>query len=305
MLQDSWPLSGRRWKMDSITITNKNGESIILGSKAPYFLQALDGVGNVPVIIQSQKSPKQDGSTYLDNTLDNRAISIEGMIVTKNDSSDVIKARRKMQRVLNPKLGEVNIYYRDKKINGIAETTPIFPSGEGNKGIYYQKYLINILCHQPFWQDAVITKEEAAIWRGQFQFPLEISIDTEMEMGFRQPSLIVNIFNPGDISCGMEINFKALATVVNPMLYNVNTREFLKINKTLIAGEVLTVTTHFSSKRVETHKNGVVENAFNYIDLESTFLLLTPGDNLLRYDADEGLDNLEIDIYYNPQYLGV
>ena len=69
--------------MDSIVITNQNGESITLGNQAPYFLETIDGVGEVPVAIESQKAPKQDGSTYIDNMLDNRAISIEGTIIPK------------------------------------------------------------------------------------------------------------------------------------------------------------------------------------------------------------------------------
>lgn len=291
--------------MEKVIITNMNGESIILGNQAPYFLEILDGVGEIPVIIESQKSPKQDGSTYLGNTLENRAISIEGIIVTKNNPKEILECRRKMQKVLNPKLGLVTINYQNKEVKAIVESTPIFPSGEGNKGLYYQKYLIYLLCHQPFWKDTGATKEEAAIWRGLFEFPLEVSMEAGIEMGFREPSLIVNLYNPGDISCGLEIKFKALATVVNPMLYNVNTREYIKINKTLVSGEILTVTTHFSNKRIESYKDGVTTNAFNWIDLDSTFLQLEPKDNLLRYDADEGLDNLEIDIYYNPEYLGV
>ena len=42
----------------------------------------------------------------------------------------------------------------------------------------------------------------------------------------------------------------------------------------------------------------------NYIDLESDFFQLAPGDNLLRYDAENGLDNLECAIYYTPKYVG-
>ncbi len=296
--------------MDRVVITNINGESIALGNQAPYYLEIIDGVGNIPVTTHSQKAPKQDGSTYIDNTLEARAISIEGMIITRNNSDEVQAYRRKMERVLNPKLGEVSISYYFKEdvireIKGIPENTPIFPNGSGNKGIYYQRYLINLMCHNPFWKDKESTKEEAAIWRGEFEFPLEISMDTRIQMGFREPSLIVNLYNPGDISCGMEIRFKALATVVNPTLYNVNTREYIKINKTLTVGEVLTVTTHFSNKRIESFKDGITTNAFNQIDLDSTFLQLEPKDNLLRYDADDGLDNLEIDIYYKPEYLGV
>ena len=78
-----------------------------------------------------------------------------------------------------------------------------------------------------------------------------------------------------------------------------------KINKTMAAGEIITLTTDFGNKRVESNLNGVTINAFNYIDIESTFLQLATGDNLFRYDADINIDNLEVTIYYTPQYLGV
>lgn len=124
--------------MDKIIITNQSDESIILGNMAPYFLQILDGVGDVPVTIESQKAPKQDGSTYIDSTLENRAITIEGMIITKYNPEAIKEARRKMQKVLNPKLGLVTLTHQGKEIKAIAETTPIFPDGQGNKGLYYQ-----------------------------------------------------------------------------------------------------------------------------------------------------------------------
>ena len=68
-------------------------------------------------------------------------------------------------------------------------------------------------------------------------------------MGYREPSLIVNVFNNGDVSTGMKIQFKALATVINPSLTNVNTGEYIKINKVLESGEILTVNTGFQNKK--------------------------------------------------------
>ncbi|MFB8985000.1 phage tail family protein, partial [Clostridioides difficile] len=104
----------------------------------------------------------------------------------------------------------------------------------------------------------------------------------------------------------MKIQFKALATVDNPSLFNVNTREYIKINRTLEAGDLLEITTEFANKRIELVKSNYERiNVFNWIDLDSEFLQLEVGDNLFRYDADVGIDNLEMSIYYNPLYLGV
>jgi hypothetical protein len=37
--------------MEKVTITNKHGESITLGNAAPYYLEILDGVGEVSIVL--------------------------------------------------------------------------------------------------------------------------------------------------------------------------------------------------------------------------------------------------------------
>ena len=99
---------------------------------------------------------------------------------------------------------------------------------------------------------------------------------------------------------------KALATVVNPSVLNIYTHDFIKIMQTLQKGDVLEITTYANNKRVVINKaDGTTKNVFNWITLDSEFLQLAVGDNLFRYDAESGLDNLEMTIYYNPATMGV
>ncbi len=293
--------------MERVTFINARGQSVELGNDAPYILTKVEGTGAVSTNIQRQKSPFQDGETYLGNTMEARSIPIEIMLLGE-DIEDMAEKRNELLQVFNPKLGQGTLVYEfgnvKREITAISELSPIFPHAGDFKDTM-QQGLIQLYCPDPFFRDLAEEKEEVAIWRAAFEFPLEIPMDEGIEFGFREPSLIANIENAGDIECGIRVEFKALGTVVNPSLFNVDTREYIKINKTMIAGEILTVTTHFQNKRVDLNKNGIASNAFNWIDLDSTFLQLSVGDNLLRYDADEGLDNLEVDIYYTQQYLGV
>jgi len=283
--------------MEKIVITNKNGESITLGNQSPYFLEILDGVGNIPVTIESQKAPKQDGSTYIDNMLENRAISIGGMIVTRDNSNEVLKCRRKMQRVLNPKLGEVIItyYYEDmvKEIKAIAETTPIFPSGQGNKGIYYQKYLLHLLCHQPFWFDTFYESREMSYLMGGIQFKFFLPT-TFSHRGFRRKCI-----NSGDINTPVIIKFKGPA--INPTVTNLTTGEFIKVNRDLGEHDVLIVSTAFGEKYVKINK----DNAFHYIDLESTFWQLIPGENILSYKSNNDSIKTRVNLKWKNRYIGL
>ena len=203
--------------MEDITITNQNGESICLGHRGPFFLEKIEGLGEVEVGIESQKAPYQDGSTYIDNTLENRALSMEGTIIAKGNPEALPAARRKLQRVLNPKLGEVVIIYRQgekvKKITGMAESTPVFPGGKGRRGHYYQKFLLHLICHQPFWLDQFTESREIVTWIGGMTFPLLLPSRFAMKV---LPGIIV--VNMLDVETPVKIEFQVPAT--NPKIEN-------------------------------------------------------------------------------------
>ena len=63
--------------------------------------------------------------------------------------------------------------------------------------------------------------------------------------------------------------------------------------------------TEYGNKGALLERNGEEIDCFKDIDVDSTFMSLGIGDNIYRYDAESGVDNLEVSIYYNPQYLGV
>ena len=124
-------------------------------------------------------------------------------------------------------------------------------------------------------------------------------------IGFRQPSLIVNVYNGGDVRTGVRIEFQALGDVLNPIIASVDSLEFIRLNTTLQEGYVLTLSTCYGDKWAELNRDGLITDALRYVDVDSTFLQLAPGDNLIRYDAEQGLSNLEVSIFHNNLYLGV
>lgn len=287
--------------MEKLTYTNSDGIELELTNSSFFLLEKItDSEG---VNIYSSKGMLQDGSSYLGNTLAERDLSIVFTVVaeTEEELSDCIST---VKRTFNPKLGEGFLTFSDKdktrKIKCIVNKMPYFE----NICDVISDGMISLTAHSPYWTDMQESKTEIALWKGDFEFPLEITA-AGIEMGHREQSLIVNAFNPGDVPCGIRVELKALATLINPSILNVDTQEYIKINKTMTAGEVITVSTYFGGKTVRETLNGVETNAFNYIDLGSTFLQLSVGDNLMRYDADTGIDNLEVNIYCVPQYLGV
>lgn len=166
---------------------------------------------------------------------------------------------------------------------------------------------LSLSCLNPFWREETETREDIATWIGGFEFPVPDGLELYdgWEIGYRQPSLIVNVYNSGDVKSGIRIEFRAIGAVTNPVLLNVDTREFIKLNISLVAGDVLTVSTGYGEKAVKLNRGGVITDAFRYLDVDSSYLQIAVGDNLFRYSADANAENLEVSIYHNNLYLGV
>ena len=166
-----------------------------------------------------------------------------------------------------------------------------------------KQVLIQMDCFNPFWTDVEDLREDIALWEKTFEFPCYF--DECVELGVRVDNLIVNVINDGDVESGMTIVFKCNGTVKNPQITNIDTQEKIIVNGEFTAGDEVIVYTQFGNIGVELKRNNQVENILNFLDIDSTFIQLAVGDNILRYGADEGLERLDVSIYHNNLYLGV
>ena len=278
-----------------LTYINQNGSTVILRQVKPFFIRTLDGVGHIRQTVNTFKAPEQDGAFYISSALDMRNITIEGNIIAA-DIEASFEYRRQLLRIFTPKL-RGTLIYRNRRIACIVEEASF--SASTNRA---PAFFISLLCPSPFFETIDEIRAELAQWQDNFSFPLEITAPG-IEFGIRQPSQIMTIDNIGDVPCGCEIVFKALGSVTNPELMNVDTGEYIKLNTIMTAGQEIHVFTHLAGKKVVSIISSSATNAFYLIDVGSTFLQLTAGLNTLRYNADENLDSLEVTVYYRPQFL--
>lgn len=283
--------------MERIIFINSKGQSVELGDSAPYILTEIQGMGAVNVNIYTQKSPYQDGTSYLGNTLEPRSLSIEIMILA-DTMEEMIEKRRNLIQVFNPKLDEGTLVYEiggiRREIKAISELAPVFPENKDFKDTM-QQGLIQLYCPDPFWLDNFEISEEITTWIGGISFPLRLPTTFAMA-GPR----IINIVNNGDVKTPVKIEIYGPAT--NPKITLRETGEFIRIKDTLTADDVVVITTEFGNKRVE--KNG--ENAFNILDLpDSTFFSLQVGDNVIEFTTEDETNNANVKISYRNRYLGI
>lgn len=287
--------------MSKVIFTNKNGQSIELINSAPFLLLTIDGLGDVDADIQTQKAPFQDGSTFIDSVLNERPIYIQAVIMA-DDNESLIKQRQYLASVFNPKLGEGILRYEVagvvRELKAIADNVPAFPSGPENRGHYFQKTIINLICPSPFWVEPYFEINEMAAWIGGMEFLLTLP------MLFAEQGDQRTITNVGDVETPVEIEFYGPATT--PTISNLTTGEMIKVKKNLTADEKLIINTAFGNKSVTlVDAFGVESNAFHYIDLNSTFWNLVKGDNVIKYETGSIENQAKVLIKFKNRYVGV
>lgn len=280
-------------ELDKVTTPNYILESVIWGE--------IDGNHH------KYKYAGQVGETITETSLGTRDVEVVGWIVADNERQ-MTDLKAFLNRFVNPQQA-IDMTYGEYRLSFSPNSSVKYSATVAENNEVICKFKISGLAADPLFKDNVDRKVSAASTRPMFRFPLIIN-KTNMQppsvmFGLREPSLIAKVLNSGSISTGMKIVFRATGTLTGPSLTNVYTQEYFKLATTLYAGEEVEIDTSIGVKRVTAHINGVDKNYFKYRDLDSTWLQLEVGDNLFRYDADTGIDNLEVYIYFANKYLEV
>lgn len=281
-----------------VKFINANDESIEFSISKPFLLKEIGGLSDLTAEHITYKGVNQDGEMYKSSTLKIREIPIKFLLIA-NSNNELLNIREKVNRVFNPKLGEGKLIYSyaniERQIKCTPDGTPVMPM-IGNKK--YCEGEITLLAYNPYLKDLIEEGEIISTWIGGWKFKFKLPFKFKQK---GEPKK--NIYNNGHIETPIEIIFKGPA--VNPSVINNRTGEFIKVERTLTSDDTLFITTEFGNKKVEIERNGVRDNAFNYIDLDSTFFQLQVGDNMIEYTTENNLDPQSVEIRYMNRYVGV
>lgn len=282
-----------------LTFTNSRGESITFRDDSSFIISQITGLGDVDADVQMQRSPYQDGTTYIDSNLQPRPISFTVTILGDGDT-DISYKRTQLARIFNPKLGVGTFEYKYggviRLIKAVAEHIPHFPTNEENRSSFHQVALVNLICPNPYWQSPVVVEEPA--FEPRFRFPIR----GPFIMGVQRTDRI--IFNDGDAPAPVQVDFYGPAD--RPMIENRTTGEFIRINKRLEENEILKIDTSDGMKSVVfVDEDGTETNVFHWIDLSSTFFKLDIGENDITCNCAISNNAKDFDIYYSKLYNAV
>lgn len=287
-----------------ITVS-RAGEALTM-TEIPFSVEEIKGFDSLDVNVVTTQGFDQDGSTPVNIYTDDRPMEIKGTIFAES----TWKMQELRDRLLNmflPKaVLEIRHYYGGvtRVIKAYTEKTPVFTLTKVSK---LQEYRVKLRAADPYWRGERDAMVEMAGTKGRFHFPLVIPRGKGVIFGVKSTSKIASVPNRSEIRTGMTITFTARGNVTNPYVINIYTRECIQINCEMVNGQTITVETG-EEKTITSRLNGVAEDYIGHVDLEGgncDFIELAPGDNVLRYGAEEGEDYLAVKFVYASKYAGV
>lgn len=305
--------------VENITLKNTNTLALLELDvvTTPYYILNTVDWGQIESTHHSYKYVNQIGVYVTGTSLETRDVVVSGWIIARTENQ-MTERKKMLNRFVNPQQ-LIELKYKEYVLEFLPDKSIKYSATINDNNEVICKFEIAGVAPNPLFRENVQNKTAAATTRGMFHFPLIIGCGNEelgnadnldngyptIMFGLREPSLIVDVYNKGAVSVGMELVFKATGTMSNPSFINVRTQEYFKINKTLVAGEEIRINTNIGEKKIVGTLNGVSSNYFKYRDLDSSWLQLEVGDNLFRYDADSNLDALECYVYFYNRYLEV
>lgn len=284
--------------MYTLKIENKTGAVLKLSqNESKYQILKIDGLTSPDADITSSILANMHGEKFKSSRIGTRNIvinlklngTVEENRIALYDFFDVGE--------------EVKLFYqngtRNVFINGYCEKI------DGDFFSQKEEVQVSILCLNPFFKNVDNTYIDISQTFDNFEFPFAIS-----EEGIAFSDYFENrettIINSGEIETGVKIVLTSTTdNVLNPVIYNVNTNEFLKLNTTLNNGDEIIINTNKGEKSITKIINGISQNEINSLENGSSWFQLAKGKNLFTYQSEENQDALRVVFEFNNQYKGV
>ena len=293
-----------------------NDREFLMGPDEEIDVTEISGLESSDLDLVLTETALADGSYVEVRKIKKRPISIKACY--RNNKNNASK-RSSVIRFFNPKFsGTLYVLF-----GGAARKIPY--EIEGWKFVK-QKNLdqrihvtLDLICPDPYFSSLSDYGRNIANKTAMFAFPWR-SLPKKAEnlknypekarglllggsvMGYRTLREYINLFNDGDCETGIKVVFTAQkGPVKNPKIENESSGEYMRVITDMAKGDQLVVDTSKRHQVIEL--NG--QNAYQKVDRFSTPFQLSVGDNLLKYTADEGQTNLDVNLYFTARYVGV
>ena len=282
--------------MLEIKVRNKNNELVRVTDSPMFDVIDVDGIIPSSATVNSSVMANGDGALFNSSRLNIRPLSISFAI------KPTVEKNRLYLYELFPVKKNVRLHFANKSrkvyIDGIVE------SYDGSLFELKQIITVNFRCLDPYFQN----EESNVVQNSQvidlFEFPFDIEAEGK-EFSVFDTSVTQNIINRGDSPTGMMIELTASGEVINPTIYNADTRQSFKLNFTMITGDLIRINTKTKQCSIQLVRGGQVFNLINQVERGAEWFKLGVGDNIFTFTTDSGTEFLSVKFIYTDIYQGV
>lgn len=272
----------------SATFVNDNGTEFQFGLENGNIFDADIG-SSVEVTHGTSQGFSQIGETIVTSSIKGRTITIKGQLL-----SDIPAKKEYMRRTISPFATGKLVMQDGKYINVNVNEPPSF-SAVKNDG----KFMIQLFAQFPYFYDSNISSTTIGGIIPKFKFPVNYS--TPHKFGEKIHSYFRTINNTGEIASPINIHIEVTGTAINPIITNVETFQFLKINGTYGRGSIIDVYRDRNNVlRAElSGTESEVTDIINNIEEDSTLYEIYVGKNIISANDDNGGTGMAATISYN------
>jgi phage-related protein len=284
--------------MFSFILQNEQGMQLEFnGLGGPYQITDIDGLNPPEATINTSELALMDGQQFNSAKLQMRTIDIAFTVAT-----DAPQNRVNVYRVLKTKK-PIRVLYksetRDVYIDGYVQALTVAYMDAP------QVMTASILCPYPYWMAAQSIVSDLSQIISMFHFAFASTEAPEIVFGYIDPTISIYVENGGDVETGVIIELYASDTVVNPRVINYETGEYIQVNATMQAADLITIDTRAGQKTATLLRDGATSNVFNAIAQGCTWLQLEIGGTTFTYTAEGGATGLSVTIRHTDVYEGV
>ena len=281
---------------------------ILFNQSGSFLLNANKTISLVLPPISTQdslyKTKGQIGKILARKSIDTRPINIIAHTWALNDEEFNFN-KSILNSFINP-LHEFSITFPNfRYLVFTPDSTVRYSETELDNNSLFCKFAITGLLHDPLLYDEDQTTIRAKYLTSNFALPISFSVADPFTFSGLTNSSTIDVINYGDLEVGMIFEITSSSESINFKITNLATQEFIKINTTIISGDLIIIDTRPNHRSIKKYRNGEITIYYKYLDSGSSWLTLAHAGNTFSLSADSGDAALGCTIKYRNAYYGV
>lgn len=269
---------------------NADGGEIVLEYDFGYLINKPNGIDTVACKLNEAQGIDQTGTTVQSVNVQSRPVTVSGILVGEFQAEN----KDALLSVVRPDL-DGQFYADDYYLDVYPTATPTIEARP-----VFAAFQFSLTAPYPYWQKDSSAKATLSGVSYGFKFPWNQS--RKYRFGTVVTAQFINVKNSGQVPVPYTLTFSALNEVKNPQILDAASGKFIRLNKSLAAGERVVIEITHDRTYVTSSVDGECRGA---LELTSSLYRLAVGDNVLKPTADEGLDNLQVSIDFAEEIVGI